>query len=446
MERHAGRMGRCARTVLLTAGIAAGVLWVSGGTGCAGKRRAMKQKEAELARAAASDEALDLATLAKQDSSVRAVLDAQDPKTWTDAPVPKSQRTSGSPSSARQIYSEEPLVLNEPGVAPASAADPGAAGTRSRGTRLSRSADAPPTAAPAGAEASPEAPGPGRELGTNETVVNAPVQIIPAATVSAIDAASLTPAALARTRAALAVEIARSVRAESPIGSPSYREGISLLALDTIEPGSVENDIGQYVQQLSPTERASFESVRRLMKSISGQDGSGAPASGEWEPGRVRQAIEGHLVSEAGSEPVAIRTAALCTSVDGFGRYTPYASTTFVRGWTTPAIVYVALDHVVQKPSAAGSDAGWSIDLVQTAKLYHDSDSLVVVDLGEQAVRDAARDQRRDLCIARRIDLPATLSLGKYNLKIAVRDQGSGATAEATIPIQIVADPSLTSK
>jgi len=60
-------------------------------------------------------------------------------------------------------------------------------------------------------------------------------------------------------------------------------------------------------------------------------------------------------------------------------------------------------------------------------------------------VRDRSRTRRRDFYIVQRIDLPANLSVGKYNLKVAVRDRHApgGAEAEAVVPIQIVADASL---
>lgn len=443
MNRVKGRSRRNrSSTLLMVVGIAAGMLWVGTGTGCAGKRRAMKQKEAELARAAA-DESLDLAAIEKS-SEARQVLDAQDPATWTTTPGERPTRSSGAKGSRSKlngIYGEEPVVLEDPTFADAEAPKPRAA----KGTKVARNAapeaaviENPTNTAPAVSNA--------RELGTGEVVVNAPVQITPGAVAATIDGGAAETSGASRSREALAAELGRALRAGAVNGTPAYRDGVGLLALDLVEPGSVNTEIAGYAQTLAPTELASFESLRSLFKAIStaGVSTNGSPANG-WEAGYLTRAIEDHLASVSAGETIAIRSSTLCTSVDGFGRYTPYPSTTFFQGRATPAIVYVALDHVTQ--TQLGSDKGgeWGIDLVQSAKVYHDKDNLVVTDLGEQVVRDTSRDRRRDFCVARRIDLPK-LSLGRYNLKVTVRDQISGASAEATIPIQIVADPVLTSR
>ena len=80
----------------------------------------------------------------------------------------------------------------------------------------------------------------------------------------------------------------------------------------------------------------------------------------------------------------------------------------------------------------------WSIDLVQSAMLYHDTDNLPVYNLGEQTLRDTSHDKRRDFCIVRRIEIPASLSLGRYNLKITVHDKAGNAVAQ---PLAGVIDP-----
>ena len=43
-----------------------------------------------------------------------------------------------------------------------------------------------------------------------------------------------------------------------------------------------------------------------------------------------------------------------------------------------------------------------------------------------------------------RIDLPANLSVGRYNLKVLVRDQRTGQEVERALPLEIVADAKLT--
>jgi hypothetical protein len=53
---------------------------------------------------------------------------------------------------------------------------------------------------------------------------------------------------------------------------------------------------------------------------------------------------------------------------------------------------------------------------------------------------DTSRNKRRDFYLINRIELPSTLSIGRYQLKVIMRDLVSGAEAEAIIPIEIVAE------
>lgn len=435
--------------LLVVAGIAMSMVWFSGTAGCAGKKRAMKQREAEAALAREnSNDSLDLESLARNQGeakSAREVLYGNESTAWNDAPASGGRGRKGTPvgtarnqPAGNEIYYQEPLVLDAPGAGEnESTSTPP---TKRRGNRTTASnSPATPTTQPIASA---------RELAANEAAVNAPVAITPGVTAAPIDPnTSITDisATPVRSRDALAAELARALRTEAFAGTPSYRQGVSLLALDMIQPGAVSSEITVFTQNLPPNEASSFESLRSLFSAIgTGGDASVSTSSDTWDTARLKRAIEQHLGVATVGETISIRTAALCTSVDGFGRYTPYSSTTFVRGRVTPAIVYLALDHVAQ--SQTGGQGDWSIDLVQSAKLYHDSDNLVVTDLGEQTVKDTSRDQRRDFCIARRIDLPANLSLGRYNLKVSVREPSNGATAEATIPIQIVADQGLTKK
>ena len=78
------------------------------------------------------------------------------------------------------------------------------------------------------------------------------------------------------------------------------------------------------------------------------------------------------------------------------------------------------------------------------AELFHDDGSRQWRS-AEAVIRDTSRT-RRDFFLVQRIDLPANLSVGKYNLKVTVRDRlagEGGAEAELAVPIQIVADAGL---
>jgi hypothetical protein len=147
----------------------------------------------------------------------------------------------------------------------------------------------------------------------------------------------------------------------------------------------------------------------------------------------------------------SITRSALCTRVASFGRYDPYSSTTFVAGRPIRAIVYTELDAFATRPARSGDPLQTSVamseqvsvQLTQTLSLYNDKDGLLAWHRPPQSVTETSRSARRDFYLIQIIELPPTLSIGRYNLKVTVADATSGAEAESIIPIDIVADPSL---
>ncbi|MFN7315025.1 MAG: hypothetical protein ACK5ZG_06125 [Phycisphaerae bacterium] len=144
-----------------------------------------------------------------------------------------------------------------------------------------------------------------------------------------------------------------------------------------------------------------------------------------------------------------LRTA-LCTRVEGFGRFDPYSTSTFVQGRTLRAIVYVELDGFATRPArdsdpvmsnvAIGDQV--SVDLTQSLSLYHDADDLLAWHRPARGVIETSRNKRRDFYLIQQIDLPPTLTVGRYNMKVTVTDRTTQAQAEAIIPIEIVAHES----
>jgi hypothetical protein len=86
-----------------------------------------------------------------------------------------------------------------------------------------------------------------------------------------------------------------------------------------------------------------------------------------------------------------------------------------------------------------------SVDLAQEISLYHDADGLLAWYRPAQGVVETSRSKRRDFYLIQIIDLPSTLSIGRFNLKITVTDRTTGTQAQTILPIEIVADPGLIS-
>ncbi|MBL0922828.1 MAG: hypothetical protein IBJ10_11975, partial [Phycisphaerales bacterium] len=135
---------------------------------------------------------------------------------------------------------------------------------------------------------------------------------------------------------------------------------------------------------------------------------------------------------------------ALCTRVDGFGQFDEFASTAFLAQRRHRAIVYVEVDRFTAAPAADAAGAtGYQVALTQGVSLYH-SDGTLAWRQTDQDTTDFSRNQRRDFFVVQKIELPETLTVGSYNLKVTMRDKATGAVAERTMPITVVADPSLT--
>ncbi len=145
--------------------------------------------------------------------------------------------------------------------------------------------------------------------------------------------------------------------------------------------------------------------------------------------------------------------ALLASRVTGYGRYVPLPSRpghgTFVfqSARSNRAIVYIEIENFGYRaakeadPDKMPGDQ-WAVDLSTEMQLLDAYDGMLQVKEPERSVIETGRNKRKDFYLVQEIELPPTLTIGSYNLKIVLRDK-SGAEAvrtEAIIPIQIVAD------
>ncbi len=145
---------------------------------------------------------------------------------------------------------------------------------------------------------------------------------------------------------------------------------------------------------------------------------------------------------------LALSDMALCTRVDGFARYEPYASTTFVAGKPIRAIVYTQVANFSSRPARdsdpvqrnVSTSEQVSVDLTQALSLYHDQDGLLVWQRPAQTVIETSRAKRNDFYLVQQIELPRSITIGRYNLKAIVTDRTTGAQAERIVPIEVVAE------
>ncbi|MDP1662744.1 MAG: hypothetical protein Q8L55_12595 [Phycisphaerales bacterium] len=137
-----------------------------------------------------------------------------------------------------------------------------------------------------------------------------------------------------------------------------------------------------------------------------------------------------------------IRVIALCSKVDGFGRFTRL-ETAKITGRPVPLLVYTQVDGFAYRtlsgdetaPTTDDGKTQWVVDLGQTVSVYRLSEEGKGTDeqvlyVPEQPCRDVAVGKRRDHFLVQRIDLSPWLVAGKYAVKVTLRDKATGLIDE----------------
>jgi hypothetical protein len=131
---------------------------------------------------------------------------------------------------------------------------------------------------------------------------------------------------------------------------------------------------------------------------------------------------------------LSIPTALLCTKVERFGVYEPMQPAQFKAGAPNEAILYC---EVANFSSQLGDGRQWETRLKHECVLYSET-GLNVWHTTADPVTDQSRNRRHDFHVVRRLKVPA-VPVGRYLLKVTVTDLQVNRVAEATVPIQVVA-------
>jgi hypothetical protein len=135
---------------------------------------------------------------------------------------------------------------------------------------------------------------------------------------------------------------------------------------------------------------------------------------------------------------LSLPTLTLCRKVEGFGVYDPIEPARFSAGKEHPAIIYC---EVANFSSQQNDKKMWSTKISEEEVLYTESGLPIwPAKPAQRTIADQSRNRRHDFFIVKLIRLPATLSVGRYLLKVTVVDQQTNRMAEGTIPIDIVAE------
>ena len=153
------------------------------------------------------------------------------------------------------------------------------------------------------------------------------------------------------------------------------------------------------------------------------------------------------LEKELAKEPqLRLSHAALSSRVSGFGAYDEFKKNkagryVFLAHSRQQAVVYVEIEEF---QSELNTNSEWVTELSQQLVIFSDRDGIPVWRQSWRSVVDVTKNRRHDFFVVQVVTLPDKLSVGRYQFKISVRDERSGAEAEATLEMDMVADPSLT--
>lgn len=258
------------------------------------------------------------------------------------------------------------------------------------------------------------------------------------AAIAAVADAPIPPAATEpappATSAALLGMVAGRISHDSAGSDDPAHGAVRLAMLAALEPDQLDPEFEVYLQRhLAPSEAEAVRSIRAMLGRLTTGGASGAP-----------EAIERAAAEMAARLPLRITATALCWEVGGLGDYKPFDHNTFLAG-SIPAIgLYVELDRAghVSETGADGAERH-RFDLSLEVMLHHEADGLLVWKRPAERVTLRSRTALRDVSLAAALEWPQSLTVGRYRLKVVVQDEVGGGVAEASIPLELVADERL---
>lgn len=240
---------------------------------------------------------------------------------------------------------------------------------------------------------------------------------------------------------ALYAQLDEALGQEVETTSEPFRTAVAVIAMaaaqgrDPLEAIGPETRVGA---ALSPEERERAAVVAELLASVFSTDADGMSAL---------QGLSERLSKTVGLQ---IPKALLCTEVRGFGRYSEFPQTNFLAGRRVRALLYVEVDGFAHRKMNGVEFGGleveepWAIDVTQTLELYHSgAGEILAWKRPEEIVVETSRNKQRDFYLLTDFELPETLTVGSYQLKVIIKDRVAKSRAEVLVPIGIVADPAL---
>ncbi|GAB4518394.1 MAG: hypothetical protein Tsb0013_22520 [Phycisphaerales bacterium] len=227
-----------------------------------------------------------------------------------------------------------------------------------------------------------------------------------------------------------------AMEAGLPLG-PALKAG----ALEALTPGALERALGALDDDspFTPDERTLLRAWADLHREVNLVDA---------DPMQVARLLRSAADEASALLPMGVTRLELCTSVEGFGSFTPFFkqddAVLIGAGRPKRMIVYAEIDRFGTKQMARQGVEGYEVDLSQTLELVHldkgdGAADLIAWSHPSERITDFSRNRRRDFYTIQIIELPATLTIGRYHLRLTVTDAHTDEQAQAVIPINVVA-------
>jgi len=231
----------------------------------------------------------------------------------------------------------------------------------------------------------------------------------------------------------LMVDLSRDLHANAAYSETPLKELLVISAMSMVDPERKLNP--DAMPDLTEKEREVLTKMQTFFTDLSASltDAAGAPNG----VAVAANTLHDSLIQKP---ELQLSTTALCTRVGGFGDFTPFSKNSFLAHSEQKTIVYLEIGDFTSQPNDKGE---YVTELSQQLIVYSDRDGIPVWTEDWQSAVDVTKNQRQDFFTVQVITLPKALSVGKYTLKIRVRDEKSGAETEGSIPFEMVADPKL---
>ncbi|MEM7229640.1 MAG: hypothetical protein AAF432_12585 [Planctomycetota bacterium] len=228
-------------------------------------------------------------------------------------------------------------------------------------------------------------------------------------------------------------ELTRELYGDAALGDTPMKELIALAGLSMVDSDRAIDPA--MIPNLTEREREIFAELQAFFAQL------GRDLEGDVDSEAVIVASVDQLRKKLVVQPqLTINRVELCTAVRNFGNFDRITNRSFLARQNTRFGLYVEVENYLSEINATNE---WITELSREIVIYTDRDGIPVMKEDWQLAVDRSTKKRTDFFLAQVIEIPSTLGVGKYHLKIRVRDEKTKAIAESSIDFTLVADPKL---